>query len=371
MLVQTCKEGECFMGSLRAWAVAAGLIVVTSLGGCAIAPAAGGKTPPPAAHATSTPAGAAVVAPKSRIPLDCAGVADPAAVAAVDPALVTAASTASAPTIGDAAARQAGDLSCHWSAGGATVTSFLAIAVSPDPAAGVADAAQEQMKPLGIGASSWGSCSEGDGCRASVVSGGYWFYVDFGPGASGQRTPDDVLRGLVTSVMGKLTAAGAPLPAWTPPTTVWSPAATCSDLGAAVPMTDVMASGAGAAGQWNAPGDDDPIDQSATSDAVFTNCAYQWSDAPANQGTLIVQVLPGAEWVWPQLEKATGVTATALTVPGATAAAYRCETGTSCWADAIIDHSWVHVSTTSTVLPDAQGKLTAALTALAAYRGAK
>ena len=134
-------------------------------------------------------------------------------------------------------------------------------------------------------------------------------------------------------------------------------------------MTDVMAPGPGVADQWISPGDENPINGWATRDAVFTNCAYEWSNAPVNQGMVVVQVLPGAEWIWPQLESSAGVTSTPLTVPGATGAAYRCDTYPRCWADAIIDHSWVQVSGVTNDLPDANNKLTKALTALAAYRG--
>ena len=93
--------------------------------------------------------------------------------------------------------------------------------------------------------------------------------------------------------------------------------------------------------------------------------------AVADKTVLVVQIVPGAEWVEPQLESSAGVTSIPLTVPGATNAAYRCDAYPSCWADAIIDHSWVQVSGVTKDLPDAPVKLTKSLTALATYRGTK
>ena len=134
-------------------------------------------------------------------------------------------------------------------------------------------------------------------------------------------------------------------------------------------MTDVMAPGPGVADDWNGPGDENPIDRWSSRQAVFYYCAWKWPKVDTNDGLLIVQIVPGAEWVEPQLESSAGVTSIPLTVPGATGAAYRCDSYPRCWADAIIDHSWVQVAGISSNLPDEKAKLTKALTALAAYRG--
>ena len=136
-------------------------------------------------------------------------------------------------------------------------------------------------------------------------------------------------------------------------------------------MTDVMAPGPGSVNDWNAPGDENTINQWVTRPTVFYNCAWEWKNAPVNQDMLVVQIVPGGEWVLPQLETSPGVTSTPLTVPGATAAAYRCDTYPRCWADAIIDHSWVQISGTSNGIPGIQDKMTKALTALAAYAASK
>ena len=100
-----------------------------------------------------------------------------------------------------------------------------------------------------------------------------------------------------------------------------------ASLGAAVPMTDVMAAGpATDVAEWNAPGDENPVRRWTTRDTTLYNCAYEWKAAPVNEGMLIVQALPGAEWIWSQLESSAGVTSTPLTVPGRTGAAYRFDT---------------------------------------------
>jgi hypothetical protein len=363
---------EQHMGWARVGVAAVVSVALVGLGGCAVAPVVADKTSPPTQRSTPvpTPTAAAIVAPSTRIPVGCAALVDPAVIGAFDPALALSESAPpSRPYTRAVARQQAGLLECVWSTPGATDSVDITVAAGPDVVAGFwQHGGPDTIAPFRVGDPSWGFCYKSTSCQASVIAGDYWVSIITGAVTTTAQQPMEVLRGLATSVITALTGAGAPLPAWTPPTTVWSPVVSCADLGAAVPMNDVMAAGPGVASDWNGPGDENPIDQWTTRNSVFYNCAWQWSAAPVNDGLLVVQIVPGAEWVEPQLESSAGVTSVPLTVPGATDAAYRCDSN-SCWADAIIDHSWVQLSGVTNSLPDAQAKLTRALTALAAYRG--
>ena len=214
---------------------------------------------------------------------------------------------------------QAGNLNCDWATPN-TQTDYAAITVTADANSGFDQNDREDFPSLGVGDASWVDCApKGQACEASVVTGRYWFDIPIGQIMNGSQSPTDVTHAVATSVASRLAAAGAPLPVWQPPATSWSPVVSCDDLVAAVPMTDVMAPGPGSGGGWNGPGDENAINRWASRDAVFYNCAWDWKNAPVNQDMLIVQIVPGGEWVWPQLEASPGVTSTPLTVPGVTA----------------------------------------------------
>ncbi len=362
------------MSWFRVGSVAVGLIAVVSLGGCAVASAVATKTfPPPTASSQPTPAPAPIVAPSSRIPLDCTALVDPAAITAVESTLsLSPSQPVSPPYTREVMREQAGNLNCDWMTPDQR-TDSASITVSADGATGYKKTVFDGKPSLGVGEDSWGYCeTNGNFCHASVLDGDYWFTIEIGQITNAQETPTDVLRGLATSVASRLAAAGAPSPAWQAPVTAWSPVVSCTDLGTAVPMADVMAPGpATSTNEWNSPGDENDINRWATRESVFYNCAWQWKAAPVNQDMLIVQIVPGGEWVWPQLEASPGVTSTPLDVPVATAAAYRCDNSSRCWADAIIDHGWVQITGTSNNIPDVQNKLAKALTALAGYAASK
>ncbi|WP_426520649.1 hypothetical protein ACPPVQ_08740 [Diaminobutyricibacter sp. McL0618] len=364
------------MGRIRVGALAVGLIGVVVLSGCAVAPAASTKTSPPTSASsppTPTPTPAAIVAPTSRIPLDCSAIVDPTAIAAIEPTLtLTATDPLSPPYTRQVMWEQAGNLTCYWDTPDKR-TDSATLTVSGDAADGLEVTKRSDVPSLDVGDASWGVCGpKGAGCAASVVAGGYWFDIQIGQITNNKQSSIDVVRALAASVASHLAAAGPALPAWQPPPTIWSPVISCKDLRAALPMTDVMAPGpATSVNQWNGPGDESPINNWTTRSEAFYNCAWDWTNTPANEGTLVVQIVPSGEWVLPQLESSPGVMSTPLTVSGATASTYRCAADRGCWADAIIDHSWVQVSGTSTVLPDEQVKLTKAITALAAYAASK
>jgi hypothetical protein len=110
------------------------------------------------------------------------------------------------------------------------------------------------------------------------------------------------------------------------------------------------------------------------SSSMLYNCGWQWGDPGAPGGVwhlLAVHVVPGAEWIWSQLLTAPTVTSTRITVPGATDAYYRCDTGNgTCWADALVNHTWIQVSLATKNTAGDVDALIKALTELAAYSGA-
>ncbi|NEN04303.1 hypothetical protein G3T36_00300 [Diaminobutyricibacter tongyongensis] len=321
---------------------------------------------------TPTPTSAAIVAPTSRIPLGCATIVDQPAIAAVESTLtLTPTDPISPPYTRQVMREQAGNLNCYWDTPDQR-TDSASLTVSADARAGLALTNRTDAPSLGVGDASWAYCGPKGGCAASVVAGDYWFDIQIGQISNSKLAPVDVVRAIAESVVSHLAAAGPALPAWQPPATMWSPVVSCKDLGAAVPMSDVMAPGpASSADQWNGPGDESPINNWTTRSEAFYNCAWDWTNAPVNQDMLIVQIVPGGEWVLPELESSPGVTSTPMTVPGATAAAYRCDGYPRCWADAIIDHSWVQLSGTSNNIPGIQEKMAKAFTALAAYAASK
>lgn len=357
------------MSHSRLAGIAIALIAVVGLAGCA-APSAAASKPSTTVTGdvpTPTPTAVAAIAPQSRIPLDCPALVDPQALAALAPQLAYTPDGPDSMTYQlGALLDQAQTLNCKWRTPGVNGSS-VTIRVVADGRAGYDKTYWSGKTSIGVGDESWGLCdSVSPYCEASVVAGDYWFSLALGF-FSTQVNASEILHNMAASVAARLDAAGSPLPLWQAPQTKWVPATSCEDLGKAVPLTDVMEPGPATATGWNKPGDMDPVSLWAEADPDYYNCVWQWTGPDTNQGMLIVQIVPGSGWVESRLASEAGVTSTPLTVPGATAAAYRCDTASNCWADAIIDHSWVQLNVVMSGIPDVQARLTKALTALAAY----
>lgn len=364
----------------RIWgSVTVGVVLSIALAGCTA------PEPPPKAHPavevtpSPTPTVPAITAPKPSVPLTCDQLVPQTVLNSLAPGL----SLTNQDTrlwIGSAVARQAGVLACEWSQQGATRPA-LTISVVSDGKAGFDASLTKAFSSLGLGDASGGECDgsvDVTGCTASVLVGRYWAYLITNETGLTTKQADTTLRAIAGSTADQLSRAGDPVAGWAMPSTVWSPVRSCGQLASGVSMADVFTSSAPAtAEEWNGSGNEDAAWVWAvySSHSSFYNCAWSWPGAKEedaqNNALLISQIVPGAEWAWPLLAAQPDVTSIAMTVPGADAAFYRCQAGTSsCWADALVNHSWIQATLTSSATDHPVDVLTRALADLASFKGA-
>ena len=277
-----------------------------------------------------------------------------------------------------AAQNQTGLLSCAWFGGdvAGAESSSVVISVLPNAKTDYADYASNPATPADatdtLGDRSVLDCAldhRNQRCNAAMLVGSFWANV-----AIETNVEDMTQTGALgmTATVGAAVAhsvrqAGPPAPGWKPPATKWAEVATCADLdrGRAVPST--LASPSLTVLTTDNVGGLDPTYYLAEARSRVLRCT--WSTrypAPAGEtGGLSAAIVPGGEWAWPLLSSMSGISGEATLVPGADAAAYRCD-AQSCWLDVLGSHSWLRLQMLYSTETNARVHLIAAATALIA-----
>ncbi|AYG03510.1 hypothetical protein [Gryllotalpicola protaetiae] len=367
----------------RQLGMALALIALVALTGCTtqkpVAQPAHTHPPRPVATASATPE---AVQPGSRIALACDQLLSPSALGYAGTTAPSSGYSLDSVRLGlgdtiTASAMQEGVRHCVWGNGtdeaqyGPTAMVTVLVDHSEDAASTIAGLLSSGSTTLGIGDASAGRCDDDPlFCSAQAEVGPVWFFVGFSGQPSGTPLSHDQATALLSAAAHSVAtalAATSPAAAWKPSPTAWS-ITDCSSLGGAAALTQQFGAGSWISG--NGTGDEDtPLTLAFNADRL--NCSWD-STATAADGTsptFSFEVVRGADWVWPYLGKTPDTTSTAVVVPGATQAAYRCQQVDSskyCWADAIVDGSWVQLMFNYGGSYATQDHTTAALAAIVA-----
>jgi len=326
--------------------LALALLAATALvlGMSACAPAAHGapsSTGHPHASAKPHPHPTQPAVPTVRVPVKCSGLfADAAASALIDSPIKVHRDAASIPVnITDITQRQYGSLHCIWG-GDAQDSGYVAdlqLDITPDAKAGfvanLSGFANENPPVVtnSAGDQSVYGCDATGGalnCVANMLVGDYWVtasLTNIGDSTVSEATANTRVQQVLTTVASALknTTAG---PAWVPPgsalPTFCSSNASTAQVNTALGVSD-----------FALVGDDQPETDAASYaqlSGTYTQCAWGTGSTTEPFTFLEVAMLKGGAWIVPELPGQTNTenymlgTYTALTVPGATAAAGNC-----------------------------------------------
>jgi hypothetical protein len=335
------------------------VVVVLAVSSCAPA-VHPGSTPTGHPHPTVKPHPHATQAaiPSVRVPVKCASLLTDTAVAAMIGSQVQHHRDETTPAIDvtDIAQRQYGSLDCVW--GGDPQDSgydqYLSIDITPDATAGfnanLAGFASEDPPTTSntAGDKSVTGCTvDGDlHCTGNMLVGSFWvtaYVQNLGAGPVSLATANSNIQHILTTVASSLSTAKAGA-AWKPPagklpTFCTAPGSTAA-VNTALGATD-----------FAIVGSDDELSDAASytqQSGDYTQCTWGSAASAGPFTYLSVAILRGGAWVLPQLPGETNSKAymlgayTAMTIPGATAAAGDCS------ADA--DECLVAVSLGSTLV---------------------